>query len=146
MLRLVLLCLLLTPPALACAPPHPTEVEIHLARVNSERAKQGRRPLTLAPDLSQVAQAHACDMTRRGYFSHTSPNGRGMMDRMRAAGLSQYCTVGENIAQGQRDVPTVMDGWMRSSGHRRNILAADFTHIGFGTSGPHWVQLFGGAC
>ena len=145
-----LLCLVISvtaAPALACTAPPPIELEIHLAAVNAERAKAGRAALALSPELARVAQAHACDMARRGYFSHTSPDGRGMMERTRRAGLTGLCAVGENIAQGQSDVPTVVAGWMRSPGHRRNILDSDFVLVGFGRGpGPNWVQLFAARC
>lgn len=149
-MRAISFCLALcfgATPTLACTAPPVPELEIHLASVNAERARAGRPALVLDPELSALAQAHACDMARRGYFSHTSPEGRGMMDRARRAGLSGYCAMGENIAQGQQDVPSVMGSWMRSAGHRRNILSGDFSHAGFGRgSGAHWVQLFAGRC
>lgn len=133
--------------ALACTAPPPVELEIHLAAVNAERAKAGRAALQLSPELVRVAQTHACDMAQRRYFSHTSPDGRGMMDRARRAGLTGLCAIGENIAQGQPDVPTVVAGWMRSPGHRRNILDSDFGIVGFGRGpGPNWVQLFAAPC
>ncbi len=151
LLRRLLFALCLAPlaatPALACPMPPLEELEIHLGAVNAERARSGRAPLLLDPALSQVAQAHACDMARRGYFSHTSPDGRSMMGRARQAGLSGYCSIGENIAQGHSDVPSAMASWLRSDGHRRNILDRAFTHAGFGRApGAYWVQLYAGAC
>lgn len=56
--------------------------------------------------------------------------------------------VGENIAMGYPTAEAVMDGWMNSDGHRKNILNSDFTKIGIGvySSGGtlYWVQLFVG--
>ena len=56
--------------------------------------------------------------------------------------------VGENIAYGQSSPEAVMNAWMNSSGHRANILNADFDKIGVGVvrSGGrlYWVQLFAG--
>lgn len=145
-LGILLLCAFALP-AWACPAPPMAELEIHLAAVNAERRRAGRAPLSLSSELSRVAQAHACDMAQRGYFSHTSPDGRSMADRTNRAGLPRLCAMGENIARGQRDVPSVMAGWMRSSGHRRNILDRDFTLVGFGRAdGPNWVQVFARAC
>jgi uncharacterized protein YkwD len=54
--------------------------------------------------------------------------------------------VGENIAWNYPP-NKVVDGWMHSSGHRRNILG-DFTHIGVASSlneqgEPYYTQVFG---
>ncbi len=134
-------------PALACTAPPAQEMEIHLAALNAERARAGRTGLVLDTSLSALAQAHACDMSQRGYFSHTTPEGRTMMDRASRAGLRGYCAMGENIAQGQPDVPSVVASWMRSPGHRRNMLGRGFSHVGFGRGpGAYWVQLFAGPC
>ncbi len=149
MLRLAVVLTVLSgaTPALACPAPPLVEQEIHLAAVNAERAQHGRPALRLSSELSAVAQAHACNMAQRGFFSHTSPDGRGMMDRARRAGISGICAMGENIARGQRDVPGVVAGWMRSPGHRRNILDRDYALVGFGRApGPNWVQVFAAPC
>jgi uncharacterized protein YkwD len=145
-LGVISLCALALP-AWACPAPPVAELEIHLAAVNAERRRAGRAPLILSPELGRVAQAHACDMAKRGYFSHTSPDGHSMSDRANRAGLLRLCAMGENIAQSQRDVPSVMAGWMRSAGHRRNILDPYFTLVGFGrAAGPNWVQVFARPC
>lgn len=132
-------------PGHACAPVGSTEAEVHLATINAARADAGRAPLALDTGLSRMAQDHACDMANRGYFDHTAPNGTGLMDRAR--GLAGFCHFAENIARGQRDIPTVMAVWLRSPGHRANLLDPDLTHVGLGRApGPHWVQVFGGRC
>lgn len=149
MLRIFTFAVLMTlaAPVQACPAPSGADLHLHLATLNAQRSQAGQAPLEFAPDLGRVAQAHACDMARRGYFSHTSPDGRGMMARAQQAGLTGYCAMGENIAKGQPDVPSVMASWMRSTGHRRNILDGGFTHVGFGRApGAHWVQLFAGRC
>lgn len=119
----------------------------HLDAVNSARAQAGVPSLVLDERLSAQAQAHACDMGRRGYFSHTSPEGEGMMQRLARAALGGMCRGAENIAKGQRDIASAMRSWMGSQGHRRNLLDPRLTHVGFGLGdGRHWVQLFAGRC
>lgn len=81
-----------------------------------------------------------------GAFSHTRPNGSSFSTALKEQGAS-YRAAGENIAYGQRSAEQVMEGWMNSSGHRANILNAQYTAIGVGVyrsaSGTlHWVQLF----
>jgi len=62
---------------------------------------------------------------------------------MRAFGL-RYRYAGENIAYGQRTPQAVVNAWMNSSGHRANILNANYTQIGVGyvADGNYWTQMF----
>lgn len=110
---------------------------------NAERAKNGLAPLKMHAPLMAVAKAKSEDMAKNNYFSHTSPTYGSPFDQMKAAGIS-YRAAGENIAQGQRTPEEVVQAWMNSSGHRANILNANFTHIGVGyvASGNYWTQQF----
>ena len=115
-----------------------------LELVNAARAENGKSPLTLNTSLCQVAQLRADEIVKS--FSHTRPDGTSCFTALKGAGLS-YRTCGENIAAGQGTPAAVMDSWMNSSGHRANILNAQYTAIGVGVyrsaSGTlHWVQLF----
>ncbi|WP_030927427.1 CAP domain-containing protein [Streptomyces sp. NRRL S-646] len=114
---------------------------------NRERAGAGLPPLATDPLLTTAAQAHSADMVARAFYSHTSPDGSRPWDRAAAAGSRRH-SIGENIACGQRSPAEVVDGWMKSPGHRANILKPDFTHIGIGfagggPAGMYWTQLFG---
>jgi uncharacterized protein YkwD len=118
-----------------------------LTLVNSERAKAGCSAVTANSTLTSVARAHSADMAKRGYFSHTNPDGASPFDRMRAAGYNGRL-MGENIAAGYRTAAAVMDGWMNSSGHRANILKCGYREIGIGfvtggSYGTYWTQVFG---
>ena len=78
-------------------------------------------------------------------FSHTRPNGSSFSTALTEAGVS-YRTAGENIAYGQSTPQQVMNAWMNSSGHRANILHANYTTIGVGytviNGTAYWAQLF----
>lgn len=116
--------------------------------VNAARAKAGCRPVTVNSALARAAQAHSADMARNNYFSHTSLDGRTAMQRMRAAGFTGSL-MGENIAAGQTTADSVMSAWMKSSGHRANILNCGYRFIGVGHAtggyyGHYWTQDFGG--
>jgi len=122
-----------------------------LAQVNAARKRAGLRPLRLSSDLDRAAQRHAEDMLARGYFSHKSPSGTTVRERSRAAGYV-WRAIGENIAYGQTSVDEVVETWMDSPTHRKNILSPNFTELGVGlamgrgTDGKHqvlWVQNFG---
>jgi len=111
--------------------------------VNTERQKNGLKPLTLSAKLSNVARVKSQDMHDKNYFSHTSPTYGSPFDMMKSFGIT-YRAAGENIAMGYRSPEAVMNGWMNSSGHRANILNANYTQIGVGyvADGNYWTQEF----
>ncbi|WP_249265950.1 MULTISPECIES: CAP domain-containing protein [unclassified Pseudonocardia] len=116
-----------------------------LARVveltNAERAQVGCAPLTHDRRITAAAQAHSDDMAANGYFAHDSRDGRDFADRLTAAG---YDSPGaENIAMGQPDAATVVQDWMESPGHRKNILDCSLRTIGIGLADGYWTQDFG---
>ena len=110
---------------------------------NAERRKNGLPALTADAKLNSVAQTKSTDMQKNNYFSHTSPTYGSPFDMMRDQGVS-YKSAGENIAQGQRTPQEVVQAWMNSEGHRRNILNSNYNHIGVGLdqNGYHWTQMF----
>lgn len=109
---------------------------------NQERAKYGLAPLQIDVKLSEVARTKSADMKQNGYFSHTSPTYGSPFDMMNQFGI-QYRAAGENIAMGQQSPEAVVQAWMNSEGHRKNILSSNFTHIGVGhVEGNYWTQMF----
>lgn len=113
---------------------------------NLERAKAGLPSLVWNQALAEVAEAHCADMSERGYFSHGTPEGITPFDRAKAAGIA-FTAVAENIAAGQPDPESVMQGWMNSPGHRKNILDPELTELGVafvrgGRYGIYWAQEF----
>ncbi|MGM9535167.1 MAG: CAP domain-containing protein [Intestinibacter sp.] len=114
--------------------------------VNKERKANGLKPLTLNKELSNVATIKSQDMINKGYFDHTSPTYGSPFDMMKSFGIS-YKAAGENIAKGQKTPSEVMNSWMNSSGHRANILSANFTELGVGIAKDskgtiYWTQMF----
>ncbi len=112
--------------------------------VNAERAKAGLSALTVQTDVTAAANVRAREIKQQ--FSHTRPNGSNFSTALQEQGVS-YRGSGENIAYGQRTPQQVMEGWMNSSGHRANILNANYKNIGVGyyqdeNGIGHWVQLF----
>jgi uncharacterized protein YkwD len=120
-----------------------------IVRTNVERAKHGLLPLKHNATLSKAATWLAKDMAERSYFDHTDRLGRDIDKRLPDLGYEDYRAIGENIAAGQRDAAEVVAGWMKSPGHRANILSDSFREIGVGfASGrgklrTYWVQDFG---
>lgn len=122
-----------------------TEQEI-LKLVNAERSKAGVKPLALNWELSRVAKFKSEDMRDNNYFSHTSPTYGSPFNMIKNFGIS-YSAAGENIAAGQKTADEVMKAWMNSSGHKANILNANYTQLGVGKAtggsyGTYWTQMF----
>ena len=115
--------------------------------VNKERTSRGLSALSLDEGLSKVAQNHSKDMAENNYFSHTNLAGESPFDRLKKGQIS-YRTAGENIAAGQKTPEAVVNSWMNSEGHRKNILNASFNKMGLGyvtaNSGykTYWTQVF----
>lgn len=121
-----------------------TSAELRAAVVHlTNEARGNRKPLKMSRRLTLAAQKHATDMAEKDYFSHESEDGRSWIQRIKAEGFQH--PGGENIAYGQQTAREVVDAWMDSPGHRRNILDPEFRYIGIGFSrdGDYWVQDFG---
>jgi uncharacterized protein YkwD len=98
---------------------------------NRERRSRGLRTLCLHPLLTKAARVHSADMIREDYFGH-GQTGR----RLKRYGYN-WRVYGENIAggTGRYALPrNVFRRWMKSSGHRSNILDRRFREIGIGTA------------
>ncbi|MGN0637929.1 MAG: CAP domain-containing protein [Huintestinicola sp.] len=106
--------------------------------INEERAAAGKPALKRNDELCKNAQVRAEEIGT--YFSHTRPNGTDCFTAITVP----YGYAGENIAMGQRTPQEVMDCWMGSSGHKKNILSSNYTSVGVGydPSTNCWVQLF----
>lgn len=110
---------------------------------NQERAKNGAPALKVDAALSKMASDKSQDMATNNYFSHTSPTYGSPFDMMKQYGIT-YRYAGENIAMGQKTPEEVVQAWMNSEGHRKNMLNPNFTHIGVGyvSQGNYWTQEF----
>ena len=117
-----------------------------LELVNTERQKVGRSPLRLADDLCRAADFRATELPVK--FSHTRPNGESFNTVLPE---SKRYYLGENIAAGVPSPVAVVDLWMQSEGHRKNILDSNYKELGVGYCfskdseyGHYWVQIFRG--
>lgn len=100
--------------------------------LNSERSAAGLPTLAVAADLTDVARRHSARMADQNDLHH-NPN--------LASDVSGWQSVGENVGRGPRVQP-IHDAFMDSSGHRANILDADWTEVGVGVEirdGVVWV-------
>ena len=98
--------------------------------VNAFRRHYGKSLLKWNDNAAISARLHSEDMANKNYFSHTSLDGRSYGERMSAQNVPGY-PGGENIAAGQTDGINAFAGWVKSFGHRENMLG-DFGYIGVG--------------
>ena len=110
--------------------------------VNSERKKAGLKELSMDKDLLENAMLRAAEIVV--YFEHERPS---TLSNFTAITKEKYATAGENIAEFQTTPSQVMNSWMNSEGHRKNILTEDFTCIGIGCYKAdngrfYWAQIF----
>lgn len=109
--------------------------------VNEERKKLGYATAKMDATLTKRAMQRAAECAVN--FSHTRPDGEDFFTMLDIIYLNGC---GENIAVGQQDAAEVMESWMNSTGHRKNILNYSYSSIGVGcfehNGVRYWVQLF----
>lgn len=122
----------------------PSGPEAEQVRItNDYRIMCGRPALEIDGRLVQSARGHSADMTRLGFFDHTSPvaGKRSPTERMGKAGY--HGGGGENISMGSVSPMATHIAWYNSSGHHRNILGPRYRCMGSGQDAEHWTQNFG---
>lgn len=103
--------------------------------VNAERRSRGESPLVWDAELTRMARAHSEKMASQNFISHAGRDGQGLRERSRANGIVGFKALAENLAynKGFADAAAcAVVGWMRSEGHRANILNGEFTRSGIG--------------
>ena len=108
-----------------------------LCLINELRSAVGAPRLRLDPRLSRVARRHADDMVRNHYFSHTSPTGLTVSDRVARSGWMRgrrHWAVGETLAWWTRPArpETIVRAWLRSHAHRTVMLRRRYRVVGIG--------------
>ncbi len=117
-----------------------------LAAHNARRAGAGLPPCSLDPRLGRAAEGHARDMADRRKMTHRGGDFSSPFDRIARQGYT-YRAAAENVAYGFDDVEGLMVAWMKSPGHRRNILGP-YAEIGVGRAiakdgASYWCVTFG---
>ena len=109
-----------------------------LCLVNAERRARDRPELRDDPQLAEAAERKSQHMVRESYFAHVGPDDRNVVDWARDSGYVSAggdFQVGENLgwaSEGGATPERIVLGWMRSPGHRRNLLAERFRDSGIG--------------
>src|SRR5262249_3619573 len=123
------------------------EEQAILQGTNDARAKEKLPPLQPNKTLTQAARNHSANMASQGKLQHEL-DGKTPSDRASALGYV-YRNLGENIAAGSPLTPEdAVKVWMKSEGHRKNILSKDYQEIGIGVARnakgeSYYTQVFG---
>ncbi len=92
--------------------------------------------------LEAAAQAHSDDMHRHEFMDHTGSDGSSPGDRLDAADY-HWSTYGENVAMGETlTEESVVEGWMASEGHCKNIMNGSFEEMAVARTEKYWTQVF----
>jgi uncharacterized protein YkwD len=137
-------------PPVPSGPITPEELEALRTQIvealNNIREAAKLKKLTVNRKLMAAAQAHADDMAGRRKMTHTGGDGSSSSERVKARGY-RYFRTGENVAAGHFSLEKLMNGWMGSAAHKRNILGG-FSEIGVGCAVDqdgkrYWCVTFG---
>ncbi|MGC4232849.1 MAG: CAP domain-containing protein [Niabella sp.] len=91
--------------------------------------------------LEIAARSHSDYMNRNKTLNHTGSKGSTPGSRISAAGY-KWSFFAENIAMGQSTVEEVMQSWLKSPGHCKNIMNKNATEMGAAKSGAYWTLNF----
>jgi uncharacterized protein YkwD len=125
-------------------------LQIILEETNKQRLANSLPVLTLNSQLNKAAELKAADMAQNNYFAHNSPAGLTSWHWFDEVGYN-FRYAGENLAADFNSPREVVQAWMVSPSHRKNILDNKFTEIGLaivkgnynGHSSLLVVQMFG---
>lgn len=131
-----MICFLLPKPVLqtdAAAPFDVNEfIDIASANINAMRMENDLEPLQTAPLLQKMCQERADELTKS--YAHSRANGDAWYTILTDYGIDTNCFAGENIAAGYDTPEGVVEGWMNSAGHRKNILNTNYEYFAVGVS------------
>jgi uncharacterized protein YkwD len=118
------------------------ELEI-LQFVNDDRKQHNLRLLEINSTESALALKHSEDMASgKLKFGHEGFNARAKTIQKELGGIE----IGENVAFGNMTAREVVDGWLKSPGHKKNIEGNFvFTGIGYARDlkgGIYFTQIF----
>lgn len=128
--------------------------QVLLGKVNALRAEKGVPPLTMCASLTTAAQQYSRQSALGNHTGHDGPDGSHPYSRAIDAGYRSF-SVGENLGYGYPTLDRVLQGWVESPGHYRNLMDTDYTHIGLGyffssnlRYGSFWTMKlgYGGVC
>ena len=107
-----------------------------LRLTNIERYKVGVALLTMVDPLQDAAHIRAKEIVKDYRYDHLRPDGSKFSTAIDPSFIKNR-TSGENAFQGKLTPSQAIEGWMKSPGHRANILSAAYSYFG---AGVHYVS------
>ncbi len=105
-----------------------------IEETNAARLKNNLPLLKENKLLNLSAEKKLKDILENQYFEHVSPSGVGIENLSEEVGYG-YILIGENLAMGNfKDEKALVDAWMGSFGHRKNILKPNYEELGVAIS------------
>lgn len=101
-----------------------------LILTNQQRQDNNLTALTDNTELDQAAANKAADMFSKNYWAHNSPDGTTPWIFIKSSGYN-YIYAGENLARGFNNTSDVINAWMNSPEHRKNVLSPNYQNVGF---------------
>lgn len=132
------------------AQPKPESVSRVMSELNHLRAKGCKcgneymapvQPLSWNETLYEVSRDYARFLFTNKWFSHISPNGKTLADRLDARGYD-WLRIGENLGRGYDDFYEVLKAWIKSPSHCKMLMDPEVTDIGMSKYHDYWVQSF----
>lgn len=120
--------------------------DIILSEVNQTRKSKGISELKINKKLNEIAIIKANDMAKAQELSHTSKKFGMTFELIKDSGI-KYSAAAENIARWHETPEFVVERWLKSDGHKKNILNPEYDETGIGMAKDkngknYWVQLF----
>lgn len=96
---------------------------------NVTRKELGLQPLFFSSELTKLAKLKMIDMQTNHYFEHYSPTGKSLKNFLNDVNYN-YIYAGENLAKNYNNNNKLVQAWLDSPTHRRNMLHPDFEEVG----------------
>jgi uncharacterized protein YkwD len=121
--------------ALPCAAAEITAASL-VAEMNRYRRAEGLGPLFIDRRLMAAAADRMRDMEESGVWQHKPSGGGSPFDAVRQHGF-EFSVAGENLATGFETAEVLVESWMLSPGHRKNVMSPAFGSVGIAIIDGH---------
>ena len=108
---------------------YPKDLRAAMRQINNIRKRHGVEPIPIDDRALRLARARLRDLHRYHYFAHINPKTKSSPDTLKGKfGFKPHEGVAENLFGGGRsnNMRQAVDAWMKSEGHRRNLLFPEY--------------------